>query len=232
MNKNPIYTDEEARGVALIKVLLVDDQRLIRDGLKTMIDLEEDMEVVGEAINGNEAAEQFVKLQPDVVLMDIRMPEVDGVAGTRSIKQQSTASKVIILTTFDDDDYVREAMQEGADGYLLKDMPADEIIDSIRTAHKGGAVMPPHITAKLLEDYKMQLTGTGMGKKWENETIWTTREKEVIQLVGLGKTNREIAADLFISEGTVKNYVSSIMAKMNFRDRTQIAIYAIQGKKP
>lgn len=218
--------------VALITVLLVDDQRLIRDGLKTMIDLEEDMTVVGEAVNGNEAFEQFVTLQPDVVLMDIRMPETDGVAGTRLIKQESAVAKVIILTTFDDDDYVHEAMQEGADGYLLKDMPADEIIECIRTANIGGAVMPPHITAKLLQDYKQQLKGGGPARKWENEEVWTSREKEVIQLVGAGKTNREIAAELFISEGTVKNYVSNIMAKMDFRDRTQIAIYAIQGKKP
>lgn len=216
----------------MITVLLVDDQRLIRDGLKTMIDLEEDMKAIGEAVNGNEAFEQYVALQPDVVLMDIRMPDVDGVAGTRLIKQRSDAAKVIILTTFDDDDYVREAMKEGADGYLLKDMPADEIIDCIRTANKGGAVMPPHITAKLLQDYKQQLTGSGLAKKWENEMIWTVREKEVIQLIGVGKTNREISEELFISEGTVKNYVSRITAKMNFRDRTQIAIYAIQGKKP
>lgn len=215
----------------MITVLLVDDQRLIRDGLKTMIDLENDMKVVGEVANGNEAYEQFVERKPDVVLMDIRMPETDGVAGTRLIKKEAAAAKVIILTTFDDDDYVREAMKEGADGYLLKDMPADEIIDSIRTANKGGAVMPPHITAKLLHDYKQQLTGGGSVKEWENEEIWTAREKEVIQLIGLGQMNREIAAKLFISEGTVKNYVSSIMAKMNFRDRTQIAIYAIQGKK-
>ncbi|HET7579983.1 MAG TPA: response regulator transcription factor [Bacillales bacterium] len=215
----------------MITVLLVDDQRLIRDGLKTMIHLEEDMKVVAEAANGKEALVQFKKTNPDVVLMDIRMPETDGVAGTKWIKQQSPGAKVIILTTFDDDDYVRDALREGADGYLLKDMPADEIIALVRTASQGGAVMPPHITAKLLRDYKEQASGKA-AVKWEDEDLWTAREKEVIQLIGLGKTNREIAEALYISEGTVKNYVSGIMAKMGFRDRTQVAIYAIQGKKP
>jgi DNA-binding NarL/FixJ family response regulator len=222
----------------MIKVMVVDDQRLIRDGLKIMIELEEDLNWVGEASNGREAFERAQQIQPDVVIMDIRMADSDGVEGTRLIKQWNPDIKVLILTTFDDDEFVIEALKEGGNGYILKDIPANELLEAVRTLMKGGAVMPPDITAKLIKHIQDQASASTIlepDRKFEaiwNEDGLTVREREIVTLIGEGYSNRELAVQLFISEGTVKNHVSNIMQKLHMRERTHIAIYAITGQRP
>jgi DNA-binding NarL/FixJ family response regulator len=221
----------------MITVMVVDDQRLIRDGLKIMIDLEEDLQWVGEASSGQEAFIKAQQFEPDVVLMDIRMAHSDGVEGTRLIKQWSPDIKVLILTTFDDDQYVVKALKEGASGYILKDIPATDLLEAVRMTDQGGAVMPPDITAKLLRHLQDQSDQEESMKKRHDEERrladgLTSREREIVALIAEGYANREIADRLYISEGTVKNHVSNIMHKLNVRERTHIAIYALTGQKP
>lgn len=211
-----------------IKIVIADDQSIIRDGLKLILEMEDDMEVAGLASNGDEAFDLAGKLKPDVVLMDIRMPVCDGVVGTKKICQEYPDIKVIILTTFNDDEYIFEALKGGARGYLLKDVKSDELADSIRTVKRGGVLMHPDVAAKMLKSM-----GSFQGaeqKNFKNEGDLTGREIEIVKLIGGGKTNKEIASELFISEGTVKNHITSILSKLYLRDRTQIALYAAQNR--
>nr|WP_322744321.1 MULTISPECIES: response regulator transcription factor [unclassified Coleofasciculus] len=205
----------------MIRLLLVDDQSLVRRGLKALLKFEEGLEVVGEADNGENAIHQVEVLQPDVVLMDVRMPIMDGVAATRQICQQFPPIKVLVLTTFDDDEYVTQALQYGAAGYLLKDTPPEELAQAIRAVHKGYTQLGPGIGKKIAAQIPAQPPNPS--------AIWdelTPREQEILQLIATGASNREIALSLYISEKTVKNHVTSILSRLNLRDRTQAAIWA------
>lgn len=209
----------------MIKVLLVDDQNLIRQGLKALLELEPDLEIVGEAENGKMAIDLVEQLQPDVVLMDVRMPIMDGVAATREIQKRFSGTKILVLTTFDDDEYVKAALQNGAMGYLLKDTPSEELAVSIRAVHKGYTQLGPGIVKKLLTQFP-GLETTQSPSIPPSLAELTPREKEVLRLIAQGASNREIAQQLYISEGTVKNHVTNMLNRLNLRDRTQAAIFA------
>jgi len=206
-----------------IRLLIADDQTLMRDGLKTIFDLEEDIDVVGTAENGEQALEMTERLKPDVVLMDIRMPVMDGVECTRLIKKRFPEVLVVVLTTFDDDEYIIQALNYGASGYLLKDMPGDRLIQAVRDAVSGNLMMPAQVAAKLacrLSD----LSGSLRGKvSWAGRAQkLSTRELEIARLMIQGASNREIADILCLTEGTVKNYISSIYGKFGINDRLQV----------
>ncbi|HEY9727585.1 MAG TPA: response regulator transcription factor [Chroococcales cyanobacterium] len=209
----------------MIRVLLVDDQSLVRQGLKALLELEPDLQVVGEAENGQNAIALVETLQPDVVLMDIRMPVMDGVAATREIFRRFPDTKILVLTTFDDDEYVSEALRYGASGYLLKDTPSEELANAIRGVHKGYTQLGPGLIEKVMAKVSAPapMTTVTPPSGWEE---LTPREREVLRLIAHGASNREIAQALHISEGTVKNHVTNILSRLNLRDRTQAAIFA------
>ena len=204
----------------MIRLLLVDDQGIVREGLRSLLDAKPDLEVIGEAENGQQAVDQALALQPDVILMDVRMPIMDGVAATSTLYEQAPHLKVLVLTTFDEDDYVARAMRHGAKGYLLKDTPSDELAEAIRAVQKGYTHLGPGLFDKVMT----ATTDTPQLPPEIKEL--TPRELEVLQLIATGKSNREIADALFISERTVKNHVNSILRRLNLRDRTQAAILA------
>ncbi len=206
----------------MISLLLVDDQNLIRQGLKALLELEPDLQVVGEAENGQIAIDLVRSLQPDVVLMDIRMPVMDGVTATREICQQFPDVNVLVLTTFDDDNYVAKAIGYGAKGYLLKDTPSEEIAAAIRAVDRGYTHLAPGIMEKVMSNRGERLEVTLPPEIAE----LTPRELEVLKLIATGANNREIAQSLYISEGTVKNHVTNLLNRLNLRDRTQAAILA------
>lgn len=205
----------------MIRLLLVDDQSLIRQGLRALLELEPDLEVVAEAENGQTAIALVETLQPDVVLLDIRMPVMDGVAVTQAIHQQFSDTKVLVLTTFDDDEYVAQALRYGAKGYLLKDTPSEELAAAIRAVYKGYTQLGPGLFEKVMP--KVPTPPASPPPGWEQ---LTPREQEVLRLIAAGASNREIAAALYISEGTVKNHVTRILSQLGLRDRTQAAIVA------
>lgn len=211
-----------------LKLLIVDDDALICDSLKLMIDLEEDMEVMGTCGNGEEAV-QFCRTHdvPDMVLMDIRMPVMDGVRATAELRKQWPALKIIMLTTFQDDAYIRQALKNGAAGYLLKSQPADTIIATLRTAAKGSVVMSGEVAEKLSAMLgEEQAAPKTITSEW-GETL-TRREQEILALIAEGRANREIAEELFLSEGTIRNNVTHLLEKLNCRTRTQLAIYYLK----
>ncbi|MBD0381375.1 response regulator [Paenibacillus sedimenti] len=217
----------------MIRVLIADDQALLREGLSTLLKLEQGIQVIGTAVDGEDAYLQALEKRPDVVLMDIRMPGTDGVEGTRKIKQAMTDVKVLILSTFYDNDLLMRALEEGASGYLLKEMPSEAIASGIRTVHSGGVVLQPSISEQLMDALKKMKEKSldrdaDRRKELERVNELTEREIEVLRLLGLGNTNKEIAGALFITEGTVKLHVSNLMAKMKFRDRTHAAIFAVR----
>lgn len=217
---------------AKIRLLLVDDQMIIRQGLRSLLEAKPDLEVVGEAENGQQAIAQVETLQPDVVLMDVRMPIMDGVAATRVICQQFSPTKVLVLTTFDDDDYVSQAMQLGAKGYLLKDTHSDDLAAAIRAIHKGYTQMGPGLMEKAIlltqrcanasPPPSIPTQPTRLPPELEG---LTPREREVLSLIAKGASNREIGEALYISERTVKNHITSILSQLNLRDRTQAAMF-------
>jgi DNA-binding NarL/FixJ family response regulator len=209
----------------MIRLLLVDDQRLMRDGLRILLELESDFEVVGEAENGAQALEAYRQLSPDLILMDIRMPVMDGVETTRRLRETDPNAKVIILTTFDDNEYVFEGLRAGALGYLLKDVSGDELADAIRKVAAGGSMIEPSVARKVVAEFARLAPATPEAKEDLIEPL-SDREIEILKLVSQGLTNKEIANKLFLAEGTVKNYVTSILQKINTRDRTQAAIRA------
>jgi len=209
----------------MITVLLVDDQSLIRQGLRALLELEVDIEIVGEAENGQTAINLVEKLRPNVILMDIRMPIMDGVAATKEINHHFPHSKILILTTFDDDEYVKAGLQNGAMGYLLKDTPSEELAVAIRAVDKGYSQLGPGIVKKLVTQFPATLPQAVLAIP-PNLTELTPREKEVLRLIAIGDNNREIAKKLYISEGTVKNHVTNMLNRLNLRDRTQAAILA------
>jgi len=206
-----------------IKILVVDDQSLIRQGLKALLELDPELIVIGEAENGQIAIQLAQELHPDVILMDIRMPLMDGVAATQEILQKLPQIKVLVLTTFDDDEYVQAAIARGAMGYLLKDTPSEELAVAIHAVHKGYTQLGPGIVKKLL--VKSPLPPAKPLPPPVLQEL-TPRELEILHLIASGANNREIAQQLFISEGTVKNHVTNILNRLNLRDRTQAAIFA------
>lgn len=208
-----------------IRVLLVDDQRLMRDGLRTLLELEPDITIVGEAENGQVAITLYAELKPDVVLMDVRMPIMDGVEATRRLCNQWSDARIMILTTFDDDAYVFEGLRAGASGYLLKAASGAELAQAIRTIADGGALIEPSVARKVVAEFARMAEPHHSAELTLPEPL-SEREQEVIQALAQGLTNREIAMTLNLAEGTVKNYVTTILQKLGVRDRTQAALRA------
>jgi len=225
-----------------IRVLIADDQGLMRDGLASLLSIQEGIAVIGTAANGKHALELALTLRPDVILMDVRMPIMDGVAATAQIRRQLPSCQILMLTTFDDEQYVIQALLAGASGYLLKDIPANDLAKAVQAVHKGIYQLDPSIAGKFLTALAQprdpasrpspqpqpvtkaeHLTTNAHGSKVAD---LTGREIEVLRLIAQGATNREIAETLIISEGTVKNHISSILSRLRLRDRTQAAIYA------
>jgi two-component system, NarL family, response regulator LiaR len=206
-----------------IKVLIVDDHQVVRQGLRTFLELQPDIVVLGEASDGQAAVEMVRRLQPDVVLMDLVMPRMDGISATRQIKSLESSVKVIALTSFTEDDKVFPAIQAGASSYLLKDVSPDDLVEAIHAAHRGEARLHPEIVRKLMEQVAQQ---AGPAPQTLPRDL-TGRELEVIRLVARGRSNHEIAQALVISEKTVKTHISNILGKLHLDDRTQLAIYAI-----
>ena len=209
-----------------IKLIIADDEMLIRTGLKIMLEASGNVEVLALAESGRAAFEACKEYQPDVVLMDIRMPESNGIEGTKLIKEAFPEVKVLIVTTFQDTEYIVEAVQNGASGYLLKDSSPEAILDGIKVALSGKVVMDTVISEALLTNTTVEKTVSFDAEKWG----LTPREVELIQQVAQGLSNKEIAQTLFLSEGTVKNNISTILSKLELRDRTQLVIFAYENK--
>lgn len=205
-----------------IKILIADDEELIREGLKLMLSIYDDIEVVATANNGYEALKVCKTNDIDVVLMDIRMKDCDGVMGTRLIKEQFFKIKIIILTTFNDKEYIEEALRYGAFGYMLKDSSYDVIYEGIKTAYKGNMVVHPDVAVKMMEN-------ASSVKSDLNKYNLIEKEIKIIEAIGNGLSNKEIAEKLFLSEGTIKNNITNILSKLQLRDRTQIAIFAFKN---
>ena len=206
-----------------IRLLIVDDQRLMREGLRTLLELEGGFEIVGEEANGQAALEAYTKLMPDVVLMDIRMPGMDGVEATHRICARWPEARVIILTTFDDDANVFEGLRAGAVGYLLKDLSGQELANAVRTVYKGGALIEPSVAKRVMAEFARLHPPARTIDEGLPEPL-SERELDVLKLVSAGLSNREIGNKLGLSEGTVKNYVTNVLQKIGVRDRTQAAL--------
>jgi DNA-binding NarL/FixJ family response regulator len=209
-----------------IRVLLVDDQCLFREGLETLLSVHKDIKVAGQASNGQEAVEVATQVQPDVVLMDVRMPVLDGVRATRRLKRALPQCRVIVLTTFDDDEYVFDALRAGAVGYLLKDVPSARLVEAIRATARGESILEPSVAAKVIAEFT-RVSGLVPAAQMEQlvEPL-SERELEILNWIARGASNKEIADQLFIAEGTVKNHVTHILGKLGVRDRTQAALKA------
>lgn len=208
-----------------IKILIVDDEKLIREGLKIMLSTFDDIDVIGTAENGYKALEICKSKEIDVVLMDIRMKDCDGVMGTRLIKEQFTKIKVIILTTFKDKEYIQDALKYGAFGYLLKDSSHEVIYEGIKTAYMGNMVVHPEVANEILINSNYSLNNKEIGKY-----DFSDKEIQIIKYIAEGLTNKEISEKLYLSEGTIKNNITNILSKLNLRDRTQIAIFAFKNR--
>jgi DNA-binding NarL/FixJ family response regulator len=210
----------------MIRVMIADDQALVRGGFHSILAGQDDIEVVGEAEDGNEAVELVERLQPDVVLMDIRMPGIDGLEATRRIVARGIATRVLVLTTFDVDDYVYEAMKAGASGFLLKTAPPRQLADAVRTVAAGDALLAPSITRRLVEQFvRRPPPGATVPPALEE---LTERERDVLRLLARALSNAEIAAELVVSEATVKSHVNRILTKLNLRDRAQAIVLAYE----
>ncbi len=208
-----------------IRILIVDDQRILREGLRTLLELESDLAVAAEAEDGQTALDQYAALRPDVVLMDIRMPRLNGVEATRRLCERWPAARVIILTTFDDDAYVFDGLRAGALGYLLKDVSGQELADAIRKVAGGGALIEPSVARKVLAEFTRLAEPARPALDQLPEPL-SEREQEILRLLASGANNRQIASQLFLAEGTVKNYISAILDKLGVGDRTQAALRA------
>jgi DNA-binding NarL/FixJ family response regulator len=214
----------------MIRILLVDDQALVRAGFRMILDAEPEMEVVGEASDGREAIEQALALSPDVVLMDIRMPELDGLEATRRILSASNgeAPKILMLTTFDLDEYVYEALRAGASGFLLKDTPPEQLVGAIHVIAGGEALLSPSITRRVIAEF-VKGSGPRPQAQFPRLQELTARELEVLKLIARGYSNAEIAKALFVSETTVKTHVARILMKLQLRDRVQAVVLAYEA---
>jgi len=206
-----------------MKILLVDDDDLIKDGLKIILNLQEDMEVIGTSSNGQEALEFCQASPPDLVVMDIRMAVMDGVLGAKCIKVLNPGIKILMLTTFKDDEYIRASLENGADGYILKNQGADKIIDAIRGVYQGHLVFDKELRSQL------KSPGVRDPKKSFEDYDLSDREGHILSLIGQGLSNKEIAETMFLSQGTVRNYITNLLDKLDLRDRTQLAIFFIRN---
>jgi DNA-binding NarL/FixJ family response regulator len=210
-----------------IGVLLADDQAMVRAGFRMILESDPDMTVLGEASNGEQAVASTRRLRPDVVLMDIQMPDLDGLQATRRITaDEQLRSRVVILTTFERDEYVFESLQAGASGFLLKNAPPEELLRAVRVVAAGDALLAPSVTRRIIEQFARQPARPELGTHLE---ALTQREREVLTLLARGKSNAELAADLFVSEGTIKTHVSSLLAKLGLRDRVQAVVLAYES---
>ncbi|NGO12254.1 response regulator transcription factor [Streptomyces sp. HC44] len=210
-----------------IRLLIVDDQELIRTGFRLFLQTQNDLEVVGEAADGHEALTQAAALRPDVVLMDIRMPRMDGVEATSRLTVSGASPRVLILTTYDLDEYVFGALRAGASGFLLKDASRDRLLEAIRVVHAGEALLSPSITRRLIEDYATRTAPLRPPAKLPADL--TPRERETLLLVARGLSNPEIAAHLVVTEATVKSHIGSMFAKLHLRDRAQAVVFAYEN---
>ena len=214
---------DERRAGRAIRVLLVDDQEMVRAGIKLILDLEPDIEVVGEAADGRDAIDASVRCGPDVVLMDVQMPGLDGLAATRAILGRERAPYVVILTTFERDEYIFEALRAGASGFLLKNAPPEDLIDAIRVVASGDALLSPSVTRRVIGTFAGAPAPSVVPDEVE---ALTEREIEVLAKVAEGLSNAEIAAELVVGEATVKTHVSNVLAKLQLRDRVQAVVFA------
>ncbi len=212
-----------------VTVLIVDDQRLVREGVASLLAVQEGILVVDTAVDGSQAVQKAMTHKPDVILMDVRMPVMDGIGATRKIKQQLPECQVLMLSTFDDEEYIIKSLQAGASGYLLKDIPAEDLAQAVRLVNAGIYQLAPTVAGKLVgqlgSSRQRRRPGIEVGAEAPDLTV---RELEVLRLIATGATNREIAQELVISEGTVKNHVSSILSRLGLRDRIQAALYAYE----
>jgi DNA-binding NarL/FixJ family response regulator len=215
--------------VSAVRVLIADDQALVRAGFRMILDAEDDIDVIGEAADGLEAVAQTKRLEPDVVLMDIRMPELDGIEATRRVLAQGgdDPPRVLMLTTFDLNEYVYDALRAGASGFLLKDVPPEQLADGIRVVSGGDALLAPSITRRLIQEFAAARPATAPPPKGLDEL--TARELEVFRLVARGLSNAEIAAELIVSETTVKTHVARMLMKLGIRDRVQAVVLAYEA---
>ena len=210
----------------MIDVVVADDEALMRSGVRLMVEAQQDMRIVGEAVNGLDAVEQIRLRRPHVAIMDVRMPGLDGIAATRRLASTGTLeTRILVLTTFDLDEYVYEALRAGASGFLLKSAPPEQLLAAIRRVAAGESLLAPEITRRLIEDY-VRRPRPGAAATELDEL--TEREREVLVLIGRGRSNAEIAAELFVSEGTVKTHVNRILRKLDVRDRVQAVVLAYE----
>ncbi|MEV4279643.1 response regulator transcription factor [Actinoplanes xinjiangensis] len=212
--------------MSAIRVLVVDDQRMLRESFAVLLGVQSDIDVVGEAADGEQAVRQARDLRPDVVLMDVRMPVLDGLEATRRILAHAPATRVLVLTTFDEDEYVHEAIRAGAKGFLLKDSSAHQLADAVRTTMSGGAVLAPSVTSRLMADLSRRAVPPAVPSG--RLAALTDQETRVLGLVARGMSNAEIAVHLGVAEQTVKTHVSRILMKLHLRDRTQAAVLAYE----
>ena len=210
----------------MIKVLIVDDQKLIREGLNMMLSLYDDIEAIGEATNGEEAIQKVEETDVDVILMDIRMPVMDGVVATGKIKEKYPHIKILVLTTFNEDEYIFQGLKNGADGYVLKDVSSEELVNDIKAIYQGHILLQQEVAAKVIGTFNSKkIEKKGKSNKENIFEQLTFREKEIAQLIAEGKSNKEISKTLYITEGTVKNHITKILDKLELRDRTQLALF-------
>jgi len=208
----------------VIRIVVADDQPLVRTGLRMILDAEPDIDIVAEASNGNEAVAAAAAHAPDVILMDVRMPELDGIEATRAITAVDEPPRVLVLTTFDLDEIVYDALRAGASGFLLKDAPEDRLISAIRVVADGGSLFAPSVTRRLIEEFAKRPE-----KPERDLTDLTERENEVLRMIARGLSNGEIATELFVSENTVKTHVARILMKLGLRDRVQAVVVAYES---
>ena len=209
-------------------VLIADDQALMRAGFRMILEAEPDLEVVGEAANGREAVAEAGRLRPDVVLMDVRMPEMDGIEATRRLLDGNDDTKVVMLTTFDMDEYVYEALRAGASGFLVKDVPPEQLVAGIRSVASGDSLLAPSVTRRLIQEF-MRRPPDALRTPSPELARLTAREVEVLQMMARGRSNAEIATEFFVSETTVKTHVAHVLAKLGVRDRVQAVVFAYES---
>jgi len=218
----------------MINIILVDDQEIVREGIKMILSLDEEIVILAEAANGKELLEILHEVHPDVILMDVRMPIMDGVEATKIVKEKYKNIKVIILTTFNEDEYIFEGIKNGADGYILKDAGSDYIIKAIKTAYNGNILLDPEVATKIVRAYNSMAvdkqTPNQLNENKKKLEMLTQREIDVAKLVACGKSNKDICHILFLTEGTVKNYLTKIFEKLELTSRTELALFISQAE--